>query len=222
MPPPFDPAAARRLRWQLGMSHAQVSHAIRVSFALDVAPGTVRAWERGEAFPGEREVAALAGALWCAPADLLGRPTTLREHRWAAGLALEDLALAVGLRPREYRRMEEHDRWTGDDRRTAALGEVLRLTPRELLALTGRDAALAALLRSAATVRWQAYVRPVAALVPYPRQRVAGALRRMYDEYQALMTATLSWSASAPAGNGGGAYLDAAPDRFWALVAPGH
>jgi hypothetical protein len=157
--------------------------------------------------------------LWCAPADLLGKPTTLREYRWASGLAVEDLARAVLLRPREYERMEERNRWTGNDRQTAALGEALKIPLRDLLALTGRDQKLADHLRSATTVRWQAYVRPVSGLVPsYPRERIEAALRRLHADYHALMASTLSWSASAPTDDKGGPYLAGILERFWALI----
>ncbi len=189
------------------------------SYGLQIPPDTVLSWEQGDLVPTEHELTALAAALWCAPRDLLGRPTTLREYRWAGGMAVEDLARAVFLRTREYERMEERNRWTGNDRQTAALGEALGIGTPELLALTGRDTRLAEHLRSAVTVRWQAYVKPVGALVPCPPERIEEALRRLHGEYQALMTSTLSWSASAPTEDKGGPFLAGILGRFWELIA---
>ena len=188
------------------------------SFGLHVAPDTVVAWERGQAVPSERELTALAAALWCAPADLLGAPTTLREYRWARGLALADVAFAVGLRAARYARMEDEDHWTGDARQTAALAEALALTPAQLVAVTGREQKLAEYLRSAATVRWQPYVKPVAAIVPLPRERVERTLGQLHEDYQSLMTSTLSWSESASAEDKSGPFLARILERFWELA----
>ncbi len=188
------------------------------SYGLRALPETVLAWERGQAVPGEREVTALAAALWCAPADLLGAPTTLREYRWSRGLAVADVAFAVGLRAARYARMEDDDRWTGDARQTAALAEVLGLTPAQVVAVTGREQKLAEHLRSAATVRWQPYVKPVSAMVSLPRARVERALGQLHEEYQSLMTSSLSWSQTAPAQDKGTPYLARVLARFWELV----
>ncbi|GAA1891189.1 XRE family transcriptional regulator [Streptantibioticus ferralitis] len=177
-------------------------------------------WEQGDAVPTEQELTALAGALWCAPSDLLGVPTTLREHRWARGLAVEDVAFRTGLRPREYQKMEERNRWTGDERQTAALGAALGLTLAQLVTVTGRDRKLAEYLRSAAAVRWQAYVKPVNAIVPLPRERIERALGQLHNDYQSLMTSTLSWSATASAEDKGAPYLAKILDHFWKLLEP--
>ncbi|MBY8888443.1 helix-turn-helix transcriptional regulator [Streptomyces sp. PTM05] len=218
MPPPFDPVAARRLREQLGMSHANISHGMWASYGLRIHPATVLAWERGEGAPDERELTALAGALWCAPADLLGRPTTLREWRWARGVTSPDLAHQLGMRRGDYERMEERGRWSGNVRQSALLGQLLDIPLPDLLAVTGRAEKLADHLRSTAKVRWQAYAGPVCAMVPLPRERVEEALRRINEEYHALMASTLSWSASAPAEDKSGPYLDGVLDRFWTLL----
>jgi hypothetical protein len=53
------------------------------------------------------ELTALAGVLRCSPAELIGRPRTLREHRIARGLAPEGVARAVGHEFPAYTRMEE-------------------------------------------------------------------------------------------------------------------
>ncbi|WP_269853137.1 helix-turn-helix domain-containing protein [Streptomyces sp. RPT161] len=181
-------------------------------------PDMVLAWERGQLLPSEQELTALAAALWCAPADLLGAPTTLREYRWSRGLALEDVAFAVGLRPKEYARLEDRNRWTGDARRTAALAEVLGLSQAQLVAVTGRAEKLAEYLRSAASVRWQPYVKPVSAMVTLPRERIEHALSQLHEQYQSLMTSTLSWSETASPEDKGAPFLAQILDHFWQLV----
>jgi transcriptional regulator with XRE-family HTH domain len=188
------------------------------SYGLRVLPETVLAWERGQAVPSEQELTALAAALWCAPADLLGAPTTLREYRWARGLALEDVAFAVGVRAARYARMEDDDHWTGDARQTAALAEALGLTPAQVVAVTGREQKLAEYLRSAASVRWQPYVRPVSGIVALPRERIERALDQLHEEYQSLMTSTLSWSGTASAEDKGAPFMARILERFWELV----
>ncbi|MEU8684608.1 helix-turn-helix transcriptional regulator [Streptomyces sp. NPDC048611] len=217
--PPFDAEAARRLREALGMTPAHVAYGIGAAFGMRVAPGTVAAWERGESRPTEAELTALAGALWCAPGELIGTPGTLREYRLALGLAPADLALRTGMEPRAYERLEAGGTWRGTDRQAAALAEVLRLPLPALLRFTGRDEALAGLLTSAATTRWQACVRPVGKLVPLPRQRLQDVLRDLHSTYQTLMAGTLQWGGGGGAeesGKAGRAFLAGIVAEFWA------
>jgi len=171
---------------------------------------------------------ALAGALWCSPGELLGAPGTLREHRMARGVAPTDLALRIGMDPAAYERAERTGRWTGDDRQTAALTEALELPLPAVTEVTGRADALAELLRRAVTTRWQAYVKPVAKLLPVPRKQVAEALRELHSDYQSRMVATLTWDtgtstgagAAGEAGEAGHAFLDDVPAHFWARLSP--
>lgn len=200
------------------MAPGHVAYGLRAQYGLVVAPETVVAWERGRVTPSAQELTALAGVLWCAPAELLASATTLREHRMARGLAPEDLARRVGLEPGAYLRMEESGRWSGNERQTAALAGTLGLGPRALLTATGGDEKLTALLRDAATTRWQAYVKPVVKLLPLPKRTVENALQRLHTDYHAKMAATSSWGASGSTGDEGRAYLDGIMDRFWALV----
>ncbi|MFF8384648.1 helix-turn-helix domain-containing protein [Streptomyces kanasensis] len=218
-PPPFNALAARRLREGLGMAPGHVAYGLRAQYGLDVPPETVVAWERGAARPGNRELTALAGVLWCSPGDLLAAATTLREHRLARAMAPEDLARRVGVDTRSYLRMEESGRWRGNERQTAALAEALGLGPRELLNATGRDEELAAVLRDAATTRWQAYVRPAAKLLPLRRDHLEEVLQRLHADYQSRMVATYSWGDSGGSGGEAGReYLDRIVDHFWALA----
>ncbi|MFC7310103.1 helix-turn-helix domain-containing protein [Streptomyces monticola] len=218
--PPFDHLAARRLREALGMAPGHVAYSMRASYGLGhVTPDTVTAWERGQAAPSATELTALAGALWCAPGELLRAATTLREHRLARGLAPEDVARAVGFDHATYLRMEDTGKWRGNERQSAALSEVLGLSARDFTTVTGRDEKLADLLRSAATARWEGYVRPVAKLVPVARDIVEYALDRLHGEYHSRMVSTLSWgSTQSSTGDAGREFLERIVDEFWSLV----
>ncbi|MGW7367517.1 helix-turn-helix domain-containing protein [Streptomyces sp. NPDC054841] len=200
------------------MAPGHVAYGLQAQYGLQVAPDTVAAWERGLLAPSSQELTALAGVLWCSPAELLGAPQTLREHRMSRGLGPDDLARRVGMDTSSYQRMEDGNRWRGNERQTAALAEVLALSPRELLTATGRNEELAELLRSAATTRWQAYVRPVAKMLPLPKRHLEDVLQELHQEYQARMVATSSWGASGGSGEAGKEFLDRVVDHFWALT----
>lgn len=219
--PPFNAPAARRLREALGMAPGHVAYGMRASYGLAyITPDTIISWERGDAAPTAAELTALAGALWCSPGELIGAPRTLREHRLAFGLAPEDVARSVGIEIQLYLRMEETGVWRGNDRQSAALADLLVLSPRAFATVTGRDGQLADLLRSAATTRWQAYVRPLTRLVPVQRREVEDVLHEMHLEYQALMAATLSWGggASPESGEAGREFLERILDEFWSRI----
>ncbi|EFL34951.1 conserved hypothetical protein [Streptomyces viridochromogenes DSM 40736] len=219
-PPPFNAPAARRLRAALGMTPDHVAHDMRVSYGHPhITPGHVIAWERGAAAPSGSELTALAGVLWCSPGELIGRPRTLREHRIARGLAPEDVARTVGHELHAYLRMEATDSWRGSDRQSAALADLLGLRLPDFVAVTGRDARLGDLLRSAVTTRWQAYVRPVAKVVPLDRRFLEDALQELHQDYQGHMAATLSWGGgSSEAGDLARDFLDRIVEHFWTTV----
>jgi transcriptional regulator with XRE-family HTH domain len=202
------------------MGPEHVAYGMRASFGLPyVTPDLVVAWERGAASPTSPELTALAGVLWCSPGELIDRPRTLREYRITRGLAPEDVARGVGLELLAYLRMEEHGEWRGTDRQSAALAELLDLSLADLVTVTGREARLAEHLRSAVTTRWQAYVRPVAKLVPLDRRLVQDTLQELHREYQGQMVATLSWGGdSTSVGAAGRDFLDRIVDRFWDTV----
>ncbi|MER7622825.1 helix-turn-helix domain-containing protein [Streptomyces sp. NPDC126503] len=200
------------------MTHGHVAYGLRAQYGMFVTPDTVAAWERGRLAPTEQELTALAGVLWCSPADLIAAATTLREHRMARGLSAEELARRVGITAQAYRRMEDEGRWRGTERQTAALAESLGLGPRALITATGGDERLAALLRDAATTRWQAYVKPAVKMLPLSKSVVESALQRLHAEYHARMAATSSWGASGATGDAGRAYLEEITEHFWAAV----
>ncbi|MBW8740133.1 MAG: helix-turn-helix transcriptional regulator [Streptomyces turgidiscabies] len=220
--PPFDTHAARRLRMALGMGPEHVAYGMQVSYGLPyITADHVIAWERGIMAPGKNELTALAGVLWCAPCELIGRPRTLREHRAARGLSAEDVAGAVGLELLVYVRMEESGEWRGTERQSAILAEVLELSLADFMALTGLDGKLAGLLRSAVTTRWQAYVRPVGKMVPLNRRLLEGTLQELHRSYQGQMAATLTWSdgsAATEASHTGGDFLERIVEHFWARI----
>ncbi|KES05531.1 DNA-binding protein [Streptomyces toyocaensis] len=219
-PPPFNAPAARRLRAALGLGPEHVAHTLRASYGLPyVTPALVAAWEGGSASPSHPELSALAGALWCSPGELIGRPRTLREHRVARGLAPEDVARTVGHELQAYLRMEETGQWHGTERQSAALARMLALSLADVIAVTGREARLAELLRGAATTRWQAYVRPVSMVAPLDRRQLEGALHRLHRDYRDHMAATLSWGGGhGDAGDSGREFLDRIVEHFWTAV----
>ncbi|MEV4424517.1 helix-turn-helix transcriptional regulator [Streptomyces sp. NPDC049602] len=202
------------------MAPGHVAYGLRAQYGLLVTPDTVVDWERGRAVPSEQELTALAGVLWCSPAELIAAATTLREHRVARALSAEELARRVGVSASAYQRMEDEGRWRGTERQTFALAEALGLDPRALITATGGDGPLAELLRDAATTRWQAYVKPTVKMVPLPKRIVESALQRLHTEYHARMAATSSWGASAATGDEGRAYLEEITAHFWAAVGP--
>ncbi|WP_404798640.1 helix-turn-helix domain-containing protein [Streptomyces pristinaespiralis] len=201
------------------MAPGHVAYGLRAQYGMQVTPETVTAWERGLAVPGTRELTALAGVLWCSPGELLSTATSLREHRIARGLAPDELARRLGMDAHAYLRMEESGRWRGNERQTAALAGALGLSPRELLAATGRDKELAELLRGAVTSRWQAYVRPVGRMLPLERGHLQDVLQQLHTDYQSRMVATLSWGAAVDdTGEPGREFLDRIVDHFWDLA----
>ncbi|MFF5469627.1 XRE family transcriptional regulator [Streptomyces achromogenes] len=219
-PLPFNAPAARRLRAALGMGPEHVAHGMRVSYGLPyVTADLVIAWERGTASPGNPELTALAGVLWCFPGELINRPRTLREHRIARSVAPEDVAHAVGMDLRAYLRAEESGVWRGNERQSAELARILRLALPDFVAVTGREAKLAELLRSAVTTRWQAYVRPLLKLVPLDKDVLEPVLQELHQDYQGHMAATLSWGGgSRSASEPGQRFLDTVVEAFWRSV----
>ncbi|MEU8505690.1 helix-turn-helix transcriptional regulator [Streptomyces brevispora] len=222
-PLPFNARAARALREKLGMAPGHVAYAMRASFDMSyIAPEHVAAWERGTHLPSANELIALAGALWCHPSELMGRPGTLREHRIARGISPEDVARGTGLSIAAYHAMEETGQWTGDKGQSLRLGSVLGLPPRDYIAITGLEDELARLLTEAVSTRWQAHVRAIAKLLSMDRRELRDPLNAMQHEYQALMAATLSRAGGTTAsGEDGRSYIDDIVNRFWARL-PDH
>ncbi|MGW6705498.1 helix-turn-helix domain-containing protein [Streptomyces sp. NPDC054956] len=203
------------------MAPGHVAYGLRAQYGMVVTPETVMAWERGEISPSSAELTALAGVLWCSPAELLAEPVTLREHRMARGLAAEDLARRIGLEAGSYQKMEDSGRWKGNERQSAALATALGLTLAQFVTATGKHEELADLLRSAVTTRWQAYTKPLAKLLPVPKAHLERVLEQLHGEYQSRMVATLSWGGGqgeAGSGDSGREYLADIVDRFWNLA----
>ncbi|MEU8890616.1 helix-turn-helix transcriptional regulator [Streptomyces sp. NPDC048442] len=203
------------------MDPGHVAYGLRAQYGLEAGPELVVAWERGIRTPTAHEVTALAGVLWCAPAELLHAARTLREHRTARGFSAADLARRVGLGLDAYVRMEETGRWRGTERQTAALATELGLSPAQFITAAGRDEDLAELLRSAVTTRWQAYVRPLVKLLPLPRAALEDVLLRLHADYQSRMVATLGWGGgvgNAGDGAAGREFLEGILGHFWERI----
>lgn len=203
------------------MAPAQVAYGIWAAYGMQVTPVTITAWEHGDDSPTEAELAALAGALWCSPADLLGTPNTLREHRMARGIPASDLALQIGMEAKQYEQIEESGRWTGNERQATALGEALELPLPAFLKLTGRSEKVADMLRSAVTTRWQAYVRPLEKQLPLPRHRIEDVLDQLHGDYHKQMYASLNWGEGTSAEeshDAGRAFLKEILDHFWERI----
>ncbi|MDI3417416.1 helix-turn-helix domain-containing protein [Streptomyces luteolus] len=216
-PIPFNARAARTLREKLGMAPGHVAYGMSASYGMThITPDHITAWERGVAAPTAHELNALAGALWCSPGELMGRPRTLHEHRLARGIAADDIADATGLTREAYQQMEASGRWSGDAQQSAKLGGILGLAPRDLVAVTGLEEELARLLTEAVSTRWQAHIKDIAKLLSRDRRELKEPLRAMHDEYQTLMAATLMRASShSAAGEAGQVYLDKIVDHFW-------
>ncbi|MFJ8867429.1 XRE family transcriptional regulator [Streptomyces sp. NPDC102473] len=202
------------------MAPGHVAYGLGAQYGLRITAETVMAWERGTALPGERELMALAGVLWCAPGELLAAANTLRDHRLARDVAVDDLARTLGMTVAAYQRIEDTGRWRGNERQAVSLCEVLDMSAAQFLTATGRNEELAGLLTRAVTTRWQAYVRPVDKLVPLDRILIQDVLEQLHSDYQSLMVSTLSWNTTGRdrAGTGGEegrVFLDRVVEEFW-------
>jgi transcriptional regulator with XRE-family HTH domain len=195
----------------LGLTPEQVAAGM-AAHGVRLLPAHVLGWESGEFRPDETEFIALARALWCPAAQLMGAPpAALRDFRLARELTADQAAARIGMSPRGYTAAELTGRWTGDEAQTAALAEVLGLRLRDLLLVTGGGAELVSRLRQCVDGRWQAQLRAVARLVPVPADTLRAVLAELQTEYQV----PTHWGASAPA---------TPPEtpvehRFWALLA---
>ncbi len=180
---------------------------------IRLLPAHIIGWESGEIRPSEEEFIALSRALWCPPAQLMGaRPTTLRDFRVARELTVEQAARKIGIAEHVYEKAEASGKWSGDGEQSYALAHALGLSLRALLYVTSRQDELDQRLRRCVDGRWQAQLKPIARLVPVPREVLSLTLTALQNEYLVPM----HWGASAPA-------AEAAPakplaQRFWELL----
>ncbi|MFG2822101.1 transcriptional regulator [Kitasatospora sp. NPDC048365] len=193
-PVPFSPAAARAHRAGLGLTPDQVAEGM-AAHGVRLLPGHVLGWESGQIRPTEEEFIALARALWCPPASLMGvPPATLRDHRVARELGQEQTARRIGISLAAYRKAEETGTWSGDEDQTWALAQALRLGLRQLVQVTDRTAELEQRLKQAVDGRWQAQLSAVARIVPAEPGRLEAALAALQNEY----LVPTHWGATAP------------------------
>ncbi len=190
------------------------------AYGVQVTPLTVLSWESGDQTPGERELTALAGVLWCSVGDLMGSLSSVHQHRLARGVSTFDMALRLGLAPNEYEQMERSGRWRLTGLQAELLGDALALPLRARLDITGEAPELNELLLRAVTTRWQPYVQPVCKLLDLPRARVSGILHHLHSEYQD-MVGTVDWGGgtiSMEPGEEGRAFLERLVDVFCARL----
>ncbi|MER8187110.1 XRE family transcriptional regulator [Kitasatospora sp. NPDC094015] len=212
-PVPFSPAAARAHRAGLGLTPDQVVEGM-AAHGVRLLPAHVIGWETGGIRPSEEEFIALARALWCPPAQLMGAPPDgLRDFRVARELSQEQAARRIGVTEQAYRKAEDTGRWTGDAEQTRALAHVLGLGLRTLVRITHHQDDLEQRLRQVVQGRWQAQLKPVARLVPVDREVLAEVLAELQGEYQVPM----HWGAATPAAAEPSRRPPAA--RFWELLA---
>ncbi|MER5865472.1 helix-turn-helix transcriptional regulator [Kitasatospora sp. NPDC002040] len=212
-PVPFSPTAARAHRAGLGLTPDQVAEGM-AAHGVRLLPMHVIGWETGEFRPSEEEFIALSRALWCPPAQLMGAaPATLRDFRVARELTQDQAARRIGIALRTYEQAELAGKWVGDAEQTYELAHALGIGLRMLVRVTHRQDELDRCLKQCVEGRWQSQVKPVARLVPVPRQVLEQTLAELQGEYLVPM----HWgSAPAPA--------DQQPvkphaQRFWELLA---
>ncbi|MFG3053874.1 XRE family transcriptional regulator [Kitasatospora sp. NPDC048239] len=218
-PVPFSPTAARAHRAGLGLTPAQVAEGM-AAHGVRLLPSHVLGWESGELRPAEEEFIALARALWCPPAQLMGtRPARLRDFRVARELNQEAAARRIGIPLRHYQAAEATGRWDGDEEQTYALAQVLGLTLRELVAVTDRREELDQRLRQCVDGRWQAQTRAIGRIVPVHESDLAAVLTALQGEYQvASHWGAGSWGSPAPAARPAQPQDRPVGERFWELL----
>jgi transcriptional regulator with XRE-family HTH domain len=218
--PAFNREAARSSRQALGMGAEDVAAYMLKSYGVRVTPLMVLSWESGDHTPGERELTALAGVLWCSVGDLMGSLGSLHLYRLAHGVSTWDMAVRLGLPPTEYEQMERSGQWQLTERQAELLAEALSLPLRAYLDVSGRTPKLAEMLLRTVTTRWQPYVQPVCKLLDLPRERVSGILHHLHSEYQ-NMVGTVDWGGgtiSMDPGADGQAFLARLVDLFCARL----
>lgn len=198
----------------LGLTPDQVAAGM-AAHGVRLLPTHVIGWETGEYRPDETEFIALARALWCPPAQLMGTaPSSLRDFRVARELTQEQAARRIGVALRVYEQAELTGSWPGDPEQSWELAQVLGLTLRAFAWVTNRQDALEKCLRQCVDGRWQSQVKPVAKLLPVPRSVLESVLADLQQDHVVPM----HWGA-APA-----PVAEQQPDvpplqRFWELLA---
>ncbi|MFE9046093.1 helix-turn-helix domain-containing protein [Streptomyces sp. NPDC007818] len=182
--PPFDSARAAAIRRQLGLTTGQVAWAVAAYCGSPVHPDLLRAWEAGTVTPENSQVKALAAALWCSPADLVGEASTLAQCRTVAGLTVNETAAALGITRGQWERAERRNHWRGTAAQTQALLRTLCPPPPCFVAACGRTEQLRVLLREAVTTWWPPYVGPLARIVPLDPALLHHALELLHRAYQ--------------------------------------
>lgn len=222
--PPFSPAAARRARVGLHLTHEQVAYGL-AAFRVAASPWMVAAWESGQVPPSEAELLALAETLWCSPADLMGPVGALREHRIGRRLSVGELCARIGVPESRYAALERENAWRGDERSTAALVYELGLSLRDLVSVAGAAGDVEDLLRETLQGRPKSQLGPMTRMLGLRRSRIAAALTGIHEEYTHRARLALSWSDGVPGARAraedtppNGAEGAEMAERFWELL----
>ncbi len=125
--PALDGDALRPARERAGFSQNDLARVLGLA-----SGGRISLWERGEARPRSPQLLhALAAALATPVAELLESPQggpTLRWLRFAAGLSVEELALATHTSPSSVKRWEAEGLVRPTERVVSALVQALNAT----------------------------------------------------------------------------------------------
>jgi transcriptional regulator with XRE-family HTH domain len=125
--PALDGDALRSARERAGFSQNDLARVLGLA-----SGGRISLWERGEARPRSPQLLhALAAALATPVAELLESPQggpTLRWLRFAAGLSVEELALATHTSPSSVKRWEAEGLVRPTERVVSALVQALNAT----------------------------------------------------------------------------------------------
>jgi transcriptional regulator with XRE-family HTH domain len=111
--PNFDPGAMARLRRQAGLGVRELAQ------RLEQFHPNVVAWEKGRVRPTPRHLARIAEALGVDPWQLTSTTPAdaqLADLRAWAGMAVTDVAIATGMPPDTYSKVERALRPLGADR----------------------------------------------------------------------------------------------------------
>ncbi|MFF8835797.1 helix-turn-helix domain-containing protein [Streptomyces sp. NPDC015130] len=205
------------MREQLGLTVGQVAWAVGAFWGRPLHPGVVMAWEVGEALPDTDGVRALAAALWCEPADLVGEPRTLLQCRTLARLTLEQAAAEARMPRDRYAESEARGRWRGSPEQTAGMVAALRPPPAVYVAACGLTGRLRVTLREAVTSWWPNYLGPLGRIVPVRAADLERALDQLHRTYQRLDNLADAGHGQAPhdAELRAAAFLDRIDQHLW-------
>ncbi|MFG2292858.1 helix-turn-helix domain-containing protein [Streptomyces sp. NPDC048603] len=218
--PPLDPWRLVAVREQLGLTIGQVAWAVAAFRGRPLHPTLLTAWEQGAEQPDPDEITALAAALWCAPADLVGEPRSLLQCRTLAGLTLAEAAAAARMPHHRYAEAEARNRWRGTAEQTAGMVRALRPPPAVYVTACGLTGRVRITLREAVTGWWPNHLGALRRIVPVDGRELESALGRLHHAYQKLQTQAegRSGAAAEAADRRAAAFLDRIDEHLWEVL----